>query len=139
MGADRAVNAGEEDLKAIVNDITGGSGVDVAIEYSGSEAGFRAVFDCLAKGGDFRLVGAPPKAIPVDFTQWLLKCPVMYNIHGRRVWDSWRRSTQLIYNNEVDLSPIRSHVLPLSDALKGFELIRSGDAVKPLLVPDGEF
>ena len=139
MGADRAVNAGEEDLKAIVSDITCDVGVDVAIEYSGSEAGFRAVFDCLAKGGDFRLVGAPPKAIPVDFTQWLLKCPVMHNIHGRRVWDSWRRSTQLIYDNEVDLSPIRSHVLPLSDAIKGFELIRSGDAVKPLLVPDGDF
>ncbi|NQU71817.1 MAG: alcohol dehydrogenase catalytic domain-containing protein, partial [Rhodospirillales bacterium] len=75
MGADRVVNAGEEDLPAVVSDMTGGNGVDVAIEYSGSEAGFRAVFECLAKGGDFRLVGAPPKAIPVDFTQWLLKCP----------------------------------------------------------------
>ncbi len=138
MGADRAVNAGEEDLPAIVTDMTGGNGVDVAIEYSGSEAGFQAAFACLAKGGDFRLVGAPAAAIPVDFTQWLLKCPVMHNIHGRRVWDSWRRSTQLIYNNKIDLSPIRSHVLPLSDAVRGFELIKNGEAVKPLLVPDSE-
>ena len=57
MGVDRAVNAAEEDLQAVVMDMTGGDGVDVAIEYSGSEAGFNACFQALAKGGDFRLVG----------------------------------------------------------------------------------
>ncbi len=137
MGADRALNAGEDDVAKSVRDMTGGDGVDVAIEYSGSEAGFRAVFDSLAKGGDLRLVGAPPEAIPVDFTWWLLKCPVMHNIHGRRIWDTWERATPLIYDGAVDLSPVASHVLPLSDAARGFELIRAGEAIKPILVPDG--
>ena len=138
MGADRVVNAGEEDVAKIVSDMTGGAGADVAIEYSGSEAGFRTVFECLAKGGDLRLVGAPPKAIPVDFTWWLLKCPVMHNIHGRRIWKTWHKSTQLINDGAVDLSPVRSHVLPLSESIRGFELILAGEAVKPILVPDGE-
>lgn len=136
MGADRAVNGGEENLVEIVRDMTGGEGADVGIEFSGSEAGFKAVFDSLAKGGDFRLVGAPPTAIPVDFTWWLLKCPTMYNIHGRRIWDTWQHSTDLIYSGRVDLAPIRSHVLPLSDGVRGFDLIRAGEAVKPLLVPE---
>ncbi len=65
MGADRAVTPDE--LIAAVKDMTNG-GVDVGIEYSGTEAGFRAVFECLAKGADFRLVGAPPTPIAVDFT-----------------------------------------------------------------------
>ena len=135
MGADRAVNAAEEDLQAIVQDMTGGSGVDVAIEYSGSEPGFNACFQALAKGGDFRLVGAPPRPIPVDFTFWLLKCPSMQNIHGRRIWDSWQRAADLVATGAVDLGPIHSHDLPLKDGAKGFELIRDGKAVKPLLVP----
>lgn len=137
MGADRAVKADEEDVAEVVRDMTNGEGADVGIEFSGSEAGFRAVFDSLCKGGDFRLVGAPPQAIPVDFTWWLLKCPRMVNIHGRRIWDTWQRATELVYSGAVDLKPIQSHILPLSEAAEGFELIRRGEAVKPLLVPQG--
>lgn len=137
MGADRAVNAADGDLAAAVKDMTRGAGVDVGIEFSGTEAGFNAVFDAMAKGGDFRLVGAPPTAIPVDFTWWLLKCPRMINIHGRRIWDTWQRATELVYPGAVDLSLIRSHVLPLSEGARGFDLILAGEAVKPLLVPEG--
>ncbi len=135
MGADRAVDAGGEDLAGIVGDMTGGAGVDVGIEFSGSEAGFNAVFQALAKGGDFRLVGAPPSAIPVDFTYWLLKCPAMHNIHGRLIWQTWQRATELLASGAVDLAPVRSHVLPLSEAPRGFALIRDGEALKPVLVP----
>jgi len=134
MGADRAVKPDE--LIATVKDMTNG-GVDVGIEYSGSEAGFRAVYECIAKGGDFRLVGAPPAPIAVDFTFWLLKCPRMINIHGRRIWDTWSIAADLVASRRVDLSPIASHVLPLKDGLRGFELIKRGEAVKPILVPGG--
>ena len=136
MGAERTVNAADADVAEVARSLTDGSGVDVGIEFSGTEAGFQAVFQALDKGGDFRLVGAPPASIPVDVTFWLLKCPTMYNIHGRRIWDTWHRATELIYHDRVDLDPIKSHVLPLSDAPRGFDLIAAGEAVKPLLVPD---
>jgi threonine 3-dehydrogenase len=135
MGADRAVNAAEEDLQSIVKDMTGDDGIDVAIEYSGTEAGFNACFEALAKGGDFRLVGPPPKAIPVDFTHWVVKCPEMQNIHGRRIWDSWQVASELVSTGAVDLGPIHSHSLPIKDGPSGFELIREGKALKPLIVP----
>ena len=137
MGAGRTVDAGTESLAEAVRDLTNGDGVDVGIEFSGSEDGFQTVFECLAKGGDFRLVGGPPSAIPVDFTWWLVKCPTLYTIHGRRIWETWQRAVELVASGRVDLAPIRSHVLPLSDGLRGFDLIRAGEAIKPLLVPDG--
>lgn len=136
LGADRCVDPRSERLEQVVRGMTGGDGVDVGIEYSGTESGFRAVFDCLTKGGDFRLVGAPPVAIPVDFTIWLVKCPRMINIHGRRIWRTWEQATGLLRSGKVDLRPLASHVLPLSDAVRGFELILAGEAVKPILVPD---
>lgn len=137
MGADRPVDPSAEDAAAAARDLTAGEGVDVGIEFSGVEAGFAAVFDALAKGGEFRLVGAPPTAIPVDFTRWLLKCPTMRNIHGRRIWRDWQQATELVAQGAVDLSPVMSHVLPLSEAARGFELIRNGEAVKPLIAPGG--
>ena len=100
MGADRIVNAQEENLFSIVADMTDGFGVDVAIEYSGSKLVLMLVSEPLSKGGDFRLVGAPPLAIPVDFTQWLLKCPAMQNIHGRKIWDSWQYAVELLSNKK---------------------------------------
>jgi threonine 3-dehydrogenase len=95
-----------------------------------TEAGFKPVFDSLCKGGDFRLVGAPPEAIPLDFSWWLLKCLRMINIHGRRIWDTWQKSTELIYSGAADPTAVQSHVLPLSEATEGFELNarRSGQA-----------
>ncbi len=134
MGADRAIDAGGTDVAAALRDMTDGEGADVGIEFSGSEAGFRTTFDSLCKGGDFRLVGAPPEAIPVDFTWWLLKCPRMINIHGRRIWETWQRAAELVRAGAVDLAPVRSHVLPLAEGAEGFELILRGEAVKPLLV-----
>ena len=136
LGADRVVNPERESLVDAVKDFTAGNGVDAGIEYSGSEAGFRAVYECLAKGGDFRLVGAPPTAISIDFTFWLQKCPRMINIHGRRIWETWAVSTALVYEGKVDLAPIASHVLPLSEAHRGFEMILKGEAIKPILIPD---
>ena len=137
MGADRTIKADEETTADVARDLTRGDGVEVGIEFSGSEAGFNSVFDSLCKGGDLRLVGGPPSTIPVDFTWWLLKCPTLIPIHGRRIWDTWQRATDLVYSGAVDLTPIQSHILPLSDATEGFELIRRGEAVKPLLVPEG--
>jgi len=136
MGADRAVDAGSEELARVVGDMTGGAGADVGMEFSGTEAGFNAIFASLAKGGDFRLVGAPPSPIPVDFTYWLLKCPALQNIHGRLIWQTWQRATELLAAGAVDLAPVRSHVLPLSEAPRGFALIRDGEALKPVIVPE---
>src|SRR3546814_5943733 len=136
MGADVCIDPGDDDVVDFARHLTDGDGVDVAIEFSGSEAGFNTAFAALCKGGDLRLVGAPPEAIPVDFTHWLLKCPAMQNIHGRRIWDTWQRASELVARELVELDPIRSHVLPLSEGPRAFELILSGEAVKPLLVPD---
>lgn len=135
MGADRVVKADEQSVVDCVKDFTGGAGADVGIEFSGSESGFRTVFESITKGGDFRLIGAPPQPISVDFSQWVLKCPKMHNIHGRRIWQSWERAMPLIYEGKVDLKPLVSHVLPMAEATSGFDLILQGLAVKPIIIP----
>ena len=46
------------------------------------------------------------------------------------------QDVRFIEGDVLDLATVRSHVLPLSEAPRGFELIRDGEALKPMLVPD---
>jgi len=135
LGATHLLNAGEVEVAAQARQITRGEGVDVAIEYSGSPAGFQACLAALTRGGEFRLVGAPANPLEVDFTRWLLDCPRIYNIHGRRIWQDWERMSALVLGGQLDLRPVVSHQLPLSEGARAFDLIRAGEALKPLLRP----
>jgi threonine 3-dehydrogenase len=137
MGAEHGFDPMAVDLAGAVADVTGQAGVDVAIEFSGQPAGFHGAMASLTKGGEFRLVGAPAHPMELDLTQWLLRCPTIINIHGRRIWRTWEQSTELIYDNKVDLAPIMSHQLPLAEGPRGFELILRGEALKPILLPGG--
>lgn len=136
LGAAVAFDPTAQDIVEEVKARTDGQGVEVAIEFSGTEAGFRNSLAALTKGGDFRLAAAPAFPIEVDFTRWLLQCPVIYTIHGRRIWENWDTLWDLYKSGQVDLAPIASHVLPLSQGARGFDLIRDGEALKPILIPD---
>ncbi|MEX0730547.1 MAG: zinc-binding dehydrogenase [Aquisalimonadaceae bacterium] len=133
MGADQLINPADTDVVKFARSVTHGEGVDVAIEFTGAEAGLRASLDSLRRGGDYRLVGAPSHPVELDLTQWLRTGPTIRNIHGRRIWRSWQEAVDLLDSGKVDLSPLVSHVLPLKDARHAFELVLRGEAVKPLL------
>jgi threonine 3-dehydrogenase len=133
MGADQLVNPAKTDLVKLARDLTGGDGVDVAIELTGAEAGLRASLDALRRGGDYRLIGGPSNPVELDLTQWLRTGPTIRNIHGRRIWRSWREAADLLDSGKVDLAPLVSHVVPLKDARQAFDLVLKGEAVKPLL------
>jgi S-(hydroxymethyl)glutathione dehydrogenase / alcohol dehydrogenase len=57
-GATDTVDASEIDLAAAVRDLTGGTGVDHAIEVVGKPVTIRAAYDAARRGGTVTLVGA---------------------------------------------------------------------------------
>jgi S-(hydroxymethyl)glutathione dehydrogenase / alcohol dehydrogenase len=57
-GATDTIDAGEVDLVAAVRDLTGGEGVDHAIEVVGKPATIRAAYDAARRGGTVTVVGA---------------------------------------------------------------------------------
>lgn len=133
LGADVCVNPGNNGLVQVVKGATSNEGVDVAIELTGAEAGLFASLEALRRGGDYRLIGAPANPVALDLTQWLRTGPTIHNIHGRRIWRSWQQAGDLVTGGHVDLSPLVSHVVPLKEAPSAFDLVLSGQAVKPLL------
>jgi threonine 3-dehydrogenase len=137
LGADRVVNVTEEDPVAISMDMTGGKGVDVAMEYAGQEKAVSQALDALTRGGDLRLIGAPEKPVTIDLNRVILKGINMQGIHGRQIFHSWEHASRLVYSGKVNLQPLISHVLSLREGVRAFELIENGEAVKVMIRPEG--
>ena len=135
LGADRVVNVLKEDPVAIVMDMTGRSGVDVVMEFSGQEKALTQALDALTRGGDLRLIGAPDAPVNLDLNRLILKGIKVQGIHGRKIFHSWEHASRLVYSGKVDLRPLVSHVLPLQEGVSSFELIESGEAVKVIIRP----
>ncbi|MDX3906350.1 MAG: alcohol dehydrogenase catalytic domain-containing protein [Pigmentiphaga sp.] len=134
MGADRAVDPIAESPVDAVRDMTRGDGADVVFEYTGSHDGVRNCFAMVGALGEVRWCATPGKPMEFDFGAWRRGRPTIYNIHGRRLWQTWEAAAPLVYENKIDLEPVISHQIPLAEAPRAFELILAGEAVKPLIL-----
>lgn len=136
MGADVTVDPAAESPEAVVRGLTRGDGADVVFEYSGHPDGMRNTFAMVASLGDVRWCATPSKPVEFEFGAWRKGRPTIYNIHGRRLWQTWEVAAPLVYDRKVDLGPIASHRLPLAEGARAFELILAGEAIKPLILCD---
>ena len=59
------------------------------------------------------------------------------SVHGsfRRQPSTWYRAINLVANNVIDPRELITHVLPLTSAEEGFQILKRGEGVKAILVP----
>lgn len=135
MGADLALDAADEGTEERIADATGGDGVEVVLEMSGSPRALDQALRVVTRGGSISLLGifgAPPT---VDLSELvIMKGLRLHGIFGRRIYDTWDR-TQALLRGGLDVSPIITHRLPLQQWEQAFELIASRHAGKVVLVP----
>lgn len=130
------INAKEEDAVEAILEATGGYGVDVSIEVSGSEAATGQAFKVLRKGGRISLVGLPSSPIELDLVEDIIyKEAKVLGVTGRVMWDTWWEMTKLLDSGKLDPTAVITHRFPLSDFEKAIELAKSGQAAKILLLP----
>ncbi len=135
LGAHRIVDVVEQDIQDIVDRETNGRGVDGVVEASGSEAAVIAGFKAVRKMGQYVQVGILGKEITIDFDMILYKQLKVFGVlgHTLRTWD---RVVQIFESEKIDLTPIISHVLPLSRWQEAFELFEKKKGLKILLSPE---
>lgn len=137
MGADVTIDVSKGSAAHAVTQLTRGRGMDVAIDYSAQAGSIDALEPLITHGGELRLLGVPSEPVPVNLDRWLFKGLVVRSLHGRRLFSSWETATRLLIDGHVDLLPLVSHRLPISDALKGFDAALRGDALKVIFEPNG--
>jgi L-iditol 2-dehydrogenase len=134
IGADVIVNVDQENLQAVVMDLSGGLGVDFAYECAGSTASLEACWKAVRKQGTLVPLGAHPEPILTDFGQIMMKELTVIGSYGY-VWTSWQRVVRLLSAGMVNTEALISHELPLESFAEGFRLTQDGAAIKVVLNP----
>ena len=137
MGADLVLDA-RDDVVGRLRAETDGNGVDIVLEMSGSSAALHQGLAAVTNGGRVSLLGTHAVPATIDLSKEIIfKGLRIYGITGRRLWDTWYRTTALLEEG-LDISPIITHRLPLSQYAQAFDLVASGHAGKIVLLPQAD-
>jgi propanol-preferring alcohol dehydrogenase len=127
-GADAVIDGGRGDILRQVQDLTGGRGVDAAIDVVGASATLKASFDVLARGGRMVVVGVRPPAVfgeapvfPVDAIQVVRRG---IEIHGSRYVTATEIAQTLEILRQGRLKAVVSHVGRLEDIESIHQMLR---------------
>ncbi len=138
MKADFVLDPTKDDVKSVVMDHTNGVGVDVLLEMAGNPDAIKLGFQILRLGGRVSLLGIPSKPIEMNFAEDIIfKGVTIMGINGRRMFQTWYQMQALLKAGKLDLHPAITDRLAMSDFNKGMERLKTGEASKILLYPNG--
>jgi len=138
MKADYVLDPSKENVRAIVMERTGGLGVDVVLEMAGHPDAIRTAFDIVRRGGRISLLGLTSKPISLNFSEDIIfKGITVQGINGRRMYQTWYQMTALLKAGKLDLHPVITDRISMKDFSKGMERLKTGEASKILVYPNG--
>ena len=132
MGATEVIDFTQEDPVAAIKRLTGGRGVDVAIEALGKQDTFQWCLEATRPGGTVSSLGVygGKLEIPIE--------PFVYGIGDKKILttlcpggkERMRRLMALVEHGRLDLTPLLTHRFPLDRIGEAYELFASrGDGV----------
>lgn len=136
MGATHSVCGGEAELAELVRDVTGGLGVDVAIEAAGGSTTVAQASALVRRGGLLLVFGVPHRArcdFPLRdffFNEGQLICSV-----GPDVQHDFGIAVELVSRGAIDVKPLVTHQFPFRRAQEAFDLFagRRDGVIKAVL------
>ena len=124
MGADEVIDFTQEDPVAAIKRLTGGRGVDVAIEALGLQQTFQWALEATRPGGKISSLGVygGKLEIPVE--------PFVYGIGDKQILttlcpggkERMRKLMELVRHGRIDLGRLVTHSFALEDVEEAYEL-----------------
>jgi threonine 3-dehydrogenase len=138
MKSDFTLDPSKDDVNAIVMEKTGGAGVDVVLEMAGHPSAIRTAFDIVRRGGRISLLGLTSKPVSLNFSEDIIfKGLTIQGINGRRMYQTWYQMTALLKAGKLDLHPVITDRIAMKDFSKAMERLKTGEASKILVYPNG--
>jgi L-iditol 2-dehydrogenase len=131
-GADHTLNASRDDVKAAIYDHTGGNGADYVVEAVGTRQTLAQSIELVAPDSKLLWFGLPDTSdpVPVPFQKFFRKRLTAQTVYGAQFEPglvSFRAALAHIVRGDIDVSPLLSHVLPVEQVARAFELAHSRD------------
>jgi threonine 3-dehydrogenase len=131
MGADLVLDPAKDNVKEQILDATGGTGVDVLLEMSGHPAAIETGFTVLRTGGRASLLGIPSSPVEMDLAREIIfKGATVQGINGRKMYETWFQMEALLASGKLNLEPVITHRLKLSEFTQAMGFLKSGEAIK---------
>lgn len=129
------VNPSQGKHYQLIEELTQGRGAPAVIEAAATQSALDQAFDLVCAGGTVVTIGTFQD--PVQFNPFfrMTRREVALVSTIGRTWETWRRMTQLICSDALRLAPLISHVLPMEEHEKAFEMAASKHMLKVLLKP----
>jgi threonine 3-dehydrogenase len=132
MGATRAVDVRTQNLDEVMKDLKMEEGFDVGLEMSGVPSAFRELLRTMHHGGNVALLGIMPKDTGISWDEIIFKGLMMKGVYGREMFETWYKMVAMLQSG-LNINPIITHRLPVSEYNLGFETMASGHSGKIIL------
>lgn len=136
MGATHAVNLDQEGLAALVAELTGGVGIDIAIMAIGIPALVNPTMKLVAKGGVFNLfagfTGTGKSTIEANIIHYN-----EINVNGTSAYtrQDYKTAMQALSSGTINLDSLITHTIPLEKFDEAWEVVTSGTGLKVIIKP----
>lgn len=125
FGAFKTFHADKDFLEDIILEETGGIGVDMVLEISGSQKAYDQGLRILRKAGTFIIIGLPSKPIQLEINNNIMyKEAKLFGITGREMYKTWYQVLDLIRSGNVNLERVVTHQLPPEKFKEGFQVAK---------------
>lgn len=132
LGADVVVNVLEENLQDVVMAETNGRGVDVTIDCAGVGQSINSSLQALKKLGKHIQVGIVGQEITMDYDVILYKQIQLFGSLAHSI-KTWEKVVQILEQKKINLKPIITHKLPLTEWKEAFNMCEEKECGKILL------
>jgi len=137
LGADHTINVTKEDPVESIKELTGGYGVDVAIEAVGKPAAITQAMRATRRGGRLVIFGVSPEDAVWNVRPFELYDKELTIKTSYRSPYTFQRAVKVAVSGRVRLKPLISHIFKIDEIHRAFEVAekRLEGAVKVLVKP----
>src|SRR5437868_8072580 len=134
LGADVAFDSRDDTWPRRARELTHDQGPEVLLEMRGHPKAIRQGFTALRNGGTAALLGLPSEPVALDLPNDIIfKGATVLGINGRKMFETWYQVENFLLSGRLNLDPIVTHRLPLTEFERGLELMQAVQAIKVVL------
>ena len=138
MGADETININEvEDPVKRVRELTGGLGVDLAIECAGAPRAASEAIEIVRRGGRISFIGDPGEKPAINIKRFVLDDLKAAAVRGEG-GQACARVLAMLSAGTISVKPLITHHFPLEQVNEAFDTFvqRKGGALKVIVEPN---